>query len=91
MYSEKNNEGIFVEHAVRTPTFRMNYEHLHSYVEFFWLKTGYCTYYVNGKEFQYEEGEQPAGAVEVKPEKKSAEPQNKAVKPANKAKAVKGK
>ena len=42
-------------------------------------------------EFQYEEGEQPTGAVEVKPEKKAAEPQNKAVKPANKAKAVKGK
>jgi hypothetical protein len=49
-------------------------------------------YIVNGMEFQYEEGEQPAGAVEVKPEKKkAAEPQNKAVKPANKAKAVKGK
>ena len=48
-------------------------------------------YIVNGMEFQYEEGEQPAGAVEVQPEKKAAEPQNKAVKPANKAKAVKGK
>ena len=48
-------------------------------------------YIVNGMEFQYEEGKQPAGAVEVKPEKKAAEPQNKAVKPANKAKAVKGK
>lgn len=47
-------------------------------------------YIVNGMEFQYEEGEQPAGAVEVQP-KKAAEPQNKAVKPANKAKAVKGK
>lgn len=42
-------------------------------------------YIVNGMEFQYEEGEQPAGAVEVKPEKKAAEPQNKAVKPANKS------
>ena len=48
-------------------------------------------YIVNGMEFQYEEGEQPVGDVEVKPEKKAAEPQNKAVKPANKAKAVKGK
>ncbi len=57
MYSEKSNEGIFVEHAVRTPTFRMNYEHLHSYVEFFWLKTGYCTYYVNGKEFHLSPGD----------------------------------
>lgn len=41
----------------------------------------------NGHEYQYEEGQQPAGAVEVKPEteKKAAEPlANKAVKPANK-------
>lgn len=42
-------------------------------------------YIVNGLEFQYEEGEQPKGAVEVRPEKKAAAPQNKAVKPANKA------
>lgn len=53
-------------------------------------------YIVNGKEYQYEEGEQPAGAVEVKkavePPKKAVEPENKAVKPANKArKAVKAK
>lgn len=41
-------------------------------------------YIVNGMEFQYEEGEQPAGAVEVKPEKKAAELLNKVVKPANK-------
>ena len=36
--------------------------------------------------YQYEEGKQPAGAVEVKPEteKKAVEPENKAVKPANK-------
>jgi len=46
-------------------------------------------YIVNGKEYQYEEGEQPAGAVEVK---KTVEPSEKAVKPANKArKAVKAK
>ena len=41
-------------------------------------------YIVNGKEYQYEEGKQPAGAVEVKPEEKAAEPLNKVVKPANK-------
>lgn len=47
-------------------------------------------YIVNGKEYQYEEGEQPAGAVELKKmpvEKKAAEPLNKAVKPANKSRA----
>ena len=48
-------------------------------------------YIVNGMEFQYEEGEQPAGAVEVKPEKKAAEPLNKAVKPANNKRTVKRK
>ena len=48
-------------------------------------------YIINGKEYQYEEGEQPEGAIEVRPVK-AAEPQNKAVKPANKAKkAVKTK
>lgn len=44
-------------------------------------------YLVGGKEWIYEEGEQPAGAVELKrgaPLEKAVEPQNKAVKPANK-------
>lgn len=53
-------------------------------------------YYIyNGREWQYEEGEQPAGAVELKavePSEKTAKPANKAVKPANKSrKAVKAK
>ena len=48
-------------------------------------------YIVNGLEYQYEEGTQPKGAVEVKPEKKAAEPLNKAVKPANKKRTVKRK
>lgn len=38
-------------------------------------------YIVNGKQFQFEEGKQPKGAVEVK----EVEPSDKAVKPANKA------
>jgi hypothetical protein len=52
-------------------------------------------YIINGKQYQYREGEQPEGAVELKkavkpPEKaaeppvKVAEPKNKAVRPANK-------
>mgnify|MGYP006874837124 CR=1 FL=1 len=44
-------------------------------------------YIVNGRQYQYEEGTQPEGAVEVK----AVEPSNKAVKPANKRKAVKAK
>lgn len=45
-------------------------------------------YLVNGKTFQYNEGEQPAGAVEVKavePPEKTAEVSGKAVKPQNKS------
>ena len=50
-------------------------------------------YEYNGAFFQFEEGEQPEGAVELKgkPPEKVAKPANKAVKPANKAKAVKTK
>ncbi len=46
-------------------------------------------YLLNGKEWQFEEGEQPDGAVELK--KKAVEPSNKAVKADNKRKAVKSK
>ena len=46
-------------------------------------------YIINGKQYQYEEGEQPAGAVELKAVKP---PVNKAVKPVNKSrKAVRSK
>lgn len=46
-------------------------------------------YIVNGKQYQYTEGEQPEGAIEVK---KTVEPSDKAVKPVNKSrKAVKAK
>lgn len=51
-------------------------------------------YIINGKQYQYKEGEQPEGAVELKkavePSKKAVEPANKTRKPANKTrKAVK--
>lgn len=49
----------------------------------------------NGRTYQYEEGTQPEGAVEVKkavePPAKAVVPENKAKKTANKAKAVKSK
>lgn len=44
-------------------------------------------YMVGSRQYQFEEGEQPKDAVEVK----KVEPQNKAVKPANKAKRTKAK
>lgn len=52
-------------------------------------------YLINGFQFQYEEGSQPDGAIEVKaenkPSKKAEETETKAAKPANKARAVKTK
>ena len=43
-------------------------------------------YTYNGRRYQFEESEAPAGAVEVIPEKSKAEtPENRAKKPANKA------
>lgn len=40
-------------------------------------------YIVDGRQYQFEEGTQPDGAVEVK---KAVEPSNKAKKPVNKSK-----
>lgn len=49
-------------------------------------------YLYNGARFQFAEGEQPEGAVELKGKPPvKAEPEKKAVKPANKARAVKTK
>jgi len=44
-------------------------------------------YRYNGLTFQFEEGEQPAGAVEVK----QAKPETKEVKPTNKARTPRAK
>lgn len=50
-------------------------------------------YLYNGARFQFNEGEQPEGAVELKgdPPEKAEKPANKAVKPANKSRTVKNK
>lgn len=46
-------------------------------------------YEYNGKTYQFEEGEQPAGAVEVEVKAKAVEPPKKeAPKPANKVRKV---
>ncbi len=48
-------------------------------------------YLFNGVQFQFEEGEQPKGAVElntVKPSEKAVKPEDKAVKPSNKSRKV---
>jgi len=50
-------------------------------------------YIVDGRTYQFEEGEQPEGAIEVKaePSEKAEKPEVKAAKPANKSRAVKNK
>lgn len=47
MYTEENNQGIFIEKQVRVPTFTMTYEHSHIFCEVFYLKTGSCIYSLN--------------------------------------------
>lgn len=50
------------------------------------------TYQIGTHLYQFEEGTQPASAVEwVKPKEKAKEPENKAQKPANKAKKASNK
>ena len=49
MYTEDNNDGIYIERQVRVPGFTMSYEHFHNYYEIFYLKTGSCIYSVNNR------------------------------------------
>lgn len=57
MYTEEANEGIYIEKAVRVPTFSMNYEHFHTYCEIFYLKTGSCIYSVNNSIYHLSAGD----------------------------------
>lgn len=57
MYTEEDNNGIYIEKQVRHPTFTMTYEHSHDYIEIFYLKSGVCNYSVNGNEFHLLAGE----------------------------------
>lgn len=49
MYTEDNNEGIYVERQTRVPIFSMTYGHFHRYSEIFYLRTGSCVYSVAGE------------------------------------------
>lgn len=48
---------IYVERQIRIPSFKMGYEHFHSYYEIFYLKTGQCTYTVNKKKYHLSAGD----------------------------------
>ncbi len=52
-----DKSAIYVEKQVRIPPFAMSYEHYHSYCELFYLRSGTCTYNVNGTSYQLEAGD----------------------------------
>lgn len=54
---EDFNEFIYVEKQIRIPSFKMGYEHFHTYYEIFYLKTGQCTYTVNKHKYHLEAGD----------------------------------
>lgn len=57
MYTELKNEGIYLDKAVRVPTFTMTYEHAHEYCEIFYLKTGNCIYSINNTPYHLSAGD----------------------------------
>lgn len=57
MYTEENNDGIYIEKQVRVPTFTMTYEHFHTYCEIFYLKTGSCIYSVDNNLYHLTAGD----------------------------------
>lgn len=57
MYTEENNEGIYIEKQIRVPTFTMTYEHLHTYCEIFFLRSGNCIYSVNNNLYHLTAGD----------------------------------
>ncbi len=57
MYTEENNDGIYIEKQVRVPTFTMTYEHSHKFCEIFYLKTGSCIYSVNNNTYHLSPGD----------------------------------
>lgn len=57
MYTEDNNEGIYVERQTRVPIFSMTYGHFHPYCEIFYLRTGSCVYSVDGESHRLQAGD----------------------------------
>lgn len=57
MYTEENNQGIYIEKQVRVPTFTMTYEHSHNLCEIFYLKSGSCIYSLNNSIYHLSAGD----------------------------------
>lgn len=54
---EKSDGFVYVEKQIRIPSFQMGYEHIHSYYEIYYLKSGLCTYTVNNKKYHLKSGD----------------------------------
>ncbi|MDD4850780.1 MAG: AraC family transcriptional regulator [Gemmiger sp.] len=58
--------GVYVEQAVRTPRYAMSTGHYHTCCELFYLKSGLCTYVMEGRSYHLSAGDLcvvPAGAL----------------------------
>ena len=51
---EQQAADVYVERALHGPVFRMAYEHVHTYCELFYLRSGTCTYTVNKAQWHLE-------------------------------------
>ena len=54
---EQQAADVYVERALHGPVFRMAYEHVHTYCELFYLRSGTCTYTVNTAQWHLEAGD----------------------------------
>ena len=54
---EQQAADVYVERALHGPVFRMAYEHVHTYCELFYLRSGTCTYTVNKAQWHLEAGD----------------------------------
>lgn len=54
---EQQAADVYVERALHGPVFRMAYEHVHTYCELFYLRSGTCTYTVDKAQWHLEAGD----------------------------------
>ncbi len=58
-FDEKRMASVdfYIEAQTRTPSFYMPYEHTHSVLEFYYLRTGHCLYIINGAYVRLDAGD----------------------------------
>lgn len=50
-------KGIYLDHAIHQPVFRMSREHVHTCCELYYLRRGHCVYTVNQAQYHLEAGD----------------------------------